>query len=884
MAQDQYGTYGSVPTASPDGSLGGGFSTRTSPDETIGGVAGAGLQKTGATLSSVGDQGLEIAKEHARIATETKANAYLADSFIPQAIGLRQKFDELDDAQKMQGYHDYLDDLRSLASDSMDQATSPYEKQVLSNYIKQHQMYQQEGANRELVDAQKRISASAREKILDANMQGAADDYTNTQRWDQTIAQNNGRLTLAHLENGGTGVGDSGEQLDIAKNQMEGRMHVLGFNAALQKNDLASAQKFLNEGRAMIPPDQQQVMADVLHVSLNRDNGKMTMASLMTGSAFPDRLGEPPSHVRAIVAAGAHENGVDPSDALTFLRIESMNGQRTKSIYSSRGTWLQNEVPTGTSKEDELKDAFGKMRVAKTEATKFLGRDPNPWEYYMFYNQGSGGAPALFTAAQNNDPTAAYQILAAQREHAGMSPAAARTASIRAIRANGGDPYSPASQFLDYWQKRYGDNQKLAAINTPVDNTLPVKDQSLTLASAIMAPHINQGAPVGQAVTPVAQLAAFEKNYPSMIERIKANPSPNVVEADLRHLEQSYRDKKALSEQWQQQLQDNIERQVVNGKFTSTDQIPSDLWATAQAYAKPGFVKMIQGYADENLRKLEGEGGPKSDAKKFGSSYINLFPQAIKGQLDEGTLLDALQAGGLTTEGVLKLREIKNARASKTGERTLLQGYSKSEAELQKAIRSNALGDNAFMKDEMLSSDDHEKLASAYSAYEDTVQKLLTESQEKKFPVGEIFNKDSDHYVLKNMPTGIMKTPEEISQQTLTKETANPTHGYSLLSGASDIYHRFLDPNEVENLKHFQEQYQTATTPEDQAKYADMVQKSQNKIGAYYLNGIHNAATPKDRLKWLQEAKATGIFDDKTIDAQINKITTNPIPKAPETK
>lgn len=160
--------------------------------------------------------------------------------------------------------------------------------------------------------------------------------------------------------------------------------------------------------------------------------------------------------VADIIRRKAREYGVDPITALAFAQIESglnpgavspSGGHR--GLYQFSGDWWS-RYGNGKSISDPEANADAFMRYYKESlvpaTSKALGRNATPGELYLAHQQGLAGGPALLAGG---DQPAADALAVAY----GGGPEGLRRA-VAAIKANGGDPSAPASQFAGMWNKR----------------------------------------------------------------------------------------------------------------------------------------------------------------------------------------------------------------------------------------------------------------------------------------------------------------------------------------------------------------------------------------------------------------------------------------------
>jgi hypothetical protein len=204
--------------------------------------------------------------------------------------------------------------------------------------------------------------------------------------------------------------------------------------------------------------------------------------------------------VADIIRRKAKEHGVDPTLALAFAQIESglnpgavspSGGHR--GLYQFSGDWWS-RYGNGKAINDPEANADAFMRYYKDSLSpavkKALGRDATPGELYLAHQQGLAGGPALL---QGGDQPAADALAVAY----GGGPEGLRRATA-AIKANGGDPNAPASQFANMWNQRVAAAGKMfdqgfdgssIPISTPAQPAMMVASAAQPAAAAPAAPQ-----------------------------------------------------------------------------------------------------------------------------------------------------------------------------------------------------------------------------------------------------------------------------------------------------------------------------------------------------------------------------------------------------------
>jgi len=389
--QNLYGTFGSVPTSENQGAAPARENIQAS-SEAFGG-------QIGKAISTAGGQAEEIGNHFGQMAAEAKVNDDYANKYTPAAADLRQKYDMLRGQDKVGGYDNYISSLQNLNKQFTASQPGIYGQKVMSSLIDRHITGEIEGAKRELVASQKDFSDQSRKDLIMANNQLAANNYNNPDLVKSVEDQNNNHLMLQHIDAGHDPNNEISQSIiEQAQNANKGSMATDMINRAVSSGDSISANALRANYADVIPGYQKIALDNTLHTQNIQQTSTATVNNLKNGKPVPEAIGAPPSKIQALVANTAKSSAVEPNDALTVLRIESSNGQN----LGTRGTLGQDKESAGKSVEEQAKALCDNLKTAKTQATNALGRDAEPWEAYVTYQQGAGGGPALLKAAQDN--------------------------------------------------------------------------------------------------------------------------------------------------------------------------------------------------------------------------------------------------------------------------------------------------------------------------------------------------------------------------------------------------------------------------------------------------------------------------------------------------
>lgn len=644
--QDLYGTFGSVPNQSAGGGGATPFQVRANPEQFGGGI-GAAVEQLGNTTNKVGTEGINVATQFAQMATEAKVNDNYANKYVPAAVELRDKFDSLEGQDKIHGYQDYISGLQGLNKQYLADTKSPYEGQLMGALINRHVEGEEEGAKRELVEAQKYFAHKSTFDAMNADNNVAANNYNNPKVLQDTSDINAGRGTLRAIDNGMDPSSPEGKaSIDQFSRAADGDMATKSINRALAAGDVAGACTVRQDYSHVIPGDQQLHLDNVLHTAAVQQNGKNAMDAIKTGQPVPQGVGSPRVEVQAAVANAAHASGVDPNEALTFTWIESSMGQKLGKRGDIGQTGKGGDLGTQASNQIEA------MKQAETDAQKALGRAPQPWEKYITYQQGGAGGPALIKAAESGSTEKAVDII---------KPFYGTAKALQAIQDNGGNATMTAGDFTGFIQKKYAAYSARAKsdFSTPQSQdataaehlknfhdqyqatsipqqpnagspaaaaqqpaTTPAPQATKSPGEAILAPHQETGEVVQPAATPRQALMNFDAKAPKLMDRIMSIPNYETRKGVMQAFGDYRTSLQGASNAYTQQLVNKAETVAADPKFTDINQLDPQTLAALEV-DHPDTVRELRNQAAAN-KKYTAEVVSKDAVNNTPNYYYNL--------------------------------------------------------------------------------------------------------------------------------------------------------------------------------------------------------------------------------------------------------------------
>lgn len=622
--------YNPAPTAAPETSSGNDYLNVRSDPNAFGAQIGNAEQEAGQKGQEVADKGMDYATKVATMATEAKTNDVIANQWGPAVADLSGKYRQLQGKDAIDGYQPYVDSLQKLRTQYIGQATSPLEQNLLGNYMTRHLSAE--------LDSAKRWQDTQLTSYEDQSAEGFVKEQG-------SIATTN--YTDANMVNGAKSAMeamilkhglDRGLPMEAIKENQQnawGQTAASIVSRAVANHDVEYANNFYGEHKDSIPGHQQLEIDKMLSSETMQATGSKNAQALLSGLP-PPGISPTVQAARSATADAANAVGIDPNHALTILKIETSDGQN----LGKRGDIGQ--TGKGGTLEDQAQHLAEEAKKSKDVADNALGRDSQPWEQYVCYQQGAGGGPALLKA----DPNAkAVDVLSPLYS----SPQKA----LSAVKGNGGNATMSAGQFLDFIKQKYTEEAQRAAIAP-----LPADTSTVLGANPKPAVAMQPGA------TPVQSLMEMDKVYPDAIQRANAIPNMYEREATLKSLEQQHSVYQQAAGAWKTQFVNKAQTLAMDPGFTSTDQIPPDMRSALAD--NPITMQYLETRANYNLE--HGAGTVTKDQREYGPGFYDAFkavhaPADSPDRISDITQLQSRVGpkGDLTIAGYDKLaKELQN--------------------------------------------------------------------------------------------------------------------------------------------------------------------------------------------------------------------------------
>lgn len=565
MAQgsDPYNTYGGVPKTAPQG-MEIGYSRAQATPKAAGIDVFKATEKLGGTVSAVGQ---DIVKEEVEAydrMADARASDRYANEWAPEAARKRLAFQTLRGPDKVAGYQAYVADLAKFRNQMLEGAKTEREKMNLGNLLNDRLASETESAGRELDGALLTYENEALGYQLFADAQVAASDPNNIEEVRKARDRVDALIDLRAVNNGlNPEDPEVSRALSVEKQQVQGQISVNIVGKLLNSGDLNGANNVYHANLARIPIHQQLAIDQALGTESLRQNSKNTVDALVQGRPFPNSVGAPPIQVRATVAQAAAYAGIDPSAALTVLRIESADGQNV----GKRGTIGQDKATAGQPMEAQAQALVTNFSEARNTATAALGRTAEDWESYVVYQQGVGGGPALFRSAKSDPDQRAVDALRPFYKSAAVAE--------EAITGNGGNVTMTSGQFIESLRQKYLMNEKYAKVTA---------ENPSTIGKDMLKPYETQTVTVQPGPTPWQNLQNLDAALQKKKDYVLSLALPDADKKDAIATMEMYRGSTAAAaERYRAEIEGQAARLAGDKDFVSVDQIPIEMRAAIDA-------------------------------------------------------------------------------------------------------------------------------------------------------------------------------------------------------------------------------------------------------------------------------------------------------------
>lgn len=603
---------------SPDTSSGNDYlSVRAQPQTEV----GQALQQAGKTGQQLGGEAIDLATHYAKMATEAKANDVIANQFAPAAAKLRADFYRKQGIDAVNSQPQYAASLTDLRNNFLEQAKSPYEKQILNSWMSRHATEEINGATMHASQQLTQFEDQSHKAMLNTYGNILIGNYN-----QPSVVNQNMQSAEALIQKHGIDRGESPETIDFNQREFRGAAAQDMIGSAMARGDIAGANQIYGRYKDVIPGDAQLNIDKMMHSENMKQYGDQAAKALLSGKALPPGPGGPGAQAaRQETYNAASQAGIDPNHALTVLRIESSDGTNLGKRGDIGQTGKGGELP------EQAQNMVDELKRSKALADTATGGNAEPWQQYVIYQQGAGGGPTLLKAALSGSPEKAVDLL--------LPLYSSPKEAIAAIVNNGGNSTMTAGQFLDFIKNKYNSTAQRAAV-------VPVTQEEKP-PSLVMQPGS----------TPVQRLLELDKVYPDALMRAEAIHNVDQRNAAILSLEHTHTLYSAAASASKAVIVNQAQTLATDPKFTSTDQIPPNMRAALAD--DPTLLTYLENRAKDNTER-GGNSGAK-DARQYGADFPKLYSAIHPVDPSQPRLIDpneiykAYNTGNLNSEGVDKL-------------------------------------------------------------------------------------------------------------------------------------------------------------------------------------------------------------------------------------
>ncbi len=346
-----------------------------------------GAQTSSATGKLASDT-TDLALHYATMATEARAEDTISNKFAPAVAKLSGDYQEQRGYNAVAGLDTFKNNLTDLHNQFINNASNPYEKRILNQYMSRHVAQELDGAQRHMNHELTSYEDTSHQAFVNTLSTNAVSNYNN-----QDIVDDSKNRIYAQIQKHGIDRGMDPQTIQQSQQEAWGKTVYTMVNNAVSLGDASTANKVYAANKSSLPGHQQMEIDKLLHAENMRQNGSNNAQAIIAGLPIPDGVGFSVPKVQAVVAQTAQDSGVNPNHALTVAHIESNFGQNVGSRGDIGQTGKGGDLP------EQAANMVTELKKSETIADNALGRKSEPWEQYACYQQGAGGGPALLKAA-----------------------------------------------------------------------------------------------------------------------------------------------------------------------------------------------------------------------------------------------------------------------------------------------------------------------------------------------------------------------------------------------------------------------------------------------------------------------------------------------------
>lgn len=199
-----------------------------------------------------------------QMATESKAENMIANQFVPAAAQLKANFMQNKGMDAVKAQPAYLQSVENLRNQFLGQTNSPYEKQIVSQYMVRHAMQETDRSAEYAGQQQTEYETQTHNAMLDTYSNNAAENYKNPDMVDASI-----KRADALVEKRGHDLGENPD-VTIPYKQALNRDNMVKdvVDAAVQGGDIPAAVAYYNKYKDTLSSKGNREIGAVLNTKM----------------------------------------------------------------------------------------------------------------------------------------------------------------------------------------------------------------------------------------------------------------------------------------------------------------------------------------------------------------------------------------------------------------------------------------------------------------------------------------------------------------------------------------------------------------------------------------------------------------------------------------
>lgn len=285
-ASNPYGSYGSVSDVSAQGGGASEAGFRASAQQMGGGTAEA-LEHLGDTGQHVAEEQMDMATHYAQMASEAHVNDIIANQFAPAAAQLKAQAYTKKGRDAVMYEPQYQASLNEMRNGFLNREDiSPYGKQLLGNYMKQHAAQESDGYERYAFNQQELYENQSYEAFKGTLSDNAVSNYNNPEAVDNTFSQMNGLIEKHAIDRGVDPTTPEGRAI-ITQQQRSARGDTVAtmINRAMTDGDNAAAVNLYDANKDQISGKHRDAISSMMRGEFRRQEAETLQTARMDAAS-----------------------------------------------------------------------------------------------------------------------------------------------------------------------------------------------------------------------------------------------------------------------------------------------------------------------------------------------------------------------------------------------------------------------------------------------------------------------------------------------------------------------------------------------------------------------------------------------------------------------